>query len=113
MIDKQAPISNINTATGLAGEVKVFDPPHTEENYLMQEMGFVIGRKHGAKLRRLALVLGVAIPVLAVMLAQVAGGWLAVLLCFIALASQVVAIFTERWLFFAQAQHTVALYYGR
>jgi hypothetical protein len=36
--------------------------PHSQENYLMREMGFRVARKHAAKLRRLALLLGAAVP---------------------------------------------------
>ncbi len=40
-------------ATGLKGEsVRLMEGPHTEENYLMQEMGFKIARKHAQKLRK-------------------------------------------------------------
>ncbi|TKB45233.1 MAG: dimethyl sulfoxide reductase anchor subunit, partial [Mesorhizobium sp.] len=39
-----------NTATGLAGgTVRSIEWPHTEENYLLKEMGFRIARKHSAK----------------------------------------------------------------
>ena len=46
-------------ATGLArlGIVRTFEQPHTEENYLTHEMGFVLARKHARRLRAIALVL--------------------------------------------------------
>ena len=41
--------TTLNSATGLTGgEVRVLEWPHTEENYLLKEMGFRIARKHGA-----------------------------------------------------------------
>ena len=43
-------------ATGLGdlGSVKLLDAPNTQENYVQQEMGFNIARKHAEKLRRWA-----------------------------------------------------------
>ena len=56
-IDAAAPTSTAGTATGLgsSGSVRLFEAPHTSENYLLKEMGFVIARKHATKLRRIAL----------------------------------------------------------
>ena len=44
--------SSLATATGLSGlgTVRIM-PPHTSENYLQHEMGFVVARKHAARLR--------------------------------------------------------------
>ena len=33
----------------------LLDPPHTGENYLTQEMGFRIARKHATRLRAIAV----------------------------------------------------------
>jgi len=45
--------SSLATATGLGGlgEVRSIMPPHTSQNYLQHEMGFVVARKHAAQLR--------------------------------------------------------------
>jgi DMSO reductase anchor subunit len=113
-IDRAPPIATIESATGLGalGPVRMLEPPHTEENYLLREFGFRIGRKHAATLRRIALVLGFALPVLltaaGAALAGVPGRVLLPLGAVCALAG----LFVERWLFFAQATHTVMLYYG-
>ena len=50
------------TATGLGGigAMSVFEQPHTGGNYLMHEMIHVVGRKHAAKLRGIAIALAVA-----------------------------------------------------
>ncbi len=50
--------ADLGTATGLGaiGEVTVFEQAHTAGNYLLREMIFVVGRKHAARLRVLALV---------------------------------------------------------
>ncbi len=99
--------STLGTATGLGqiGTPTVFELPHTGGNYLMREMIYVVGRKHAAKLRTLALIfLAAPIPVL----------WLCPLHLGIVLATllHLTGAFIARWLFFAQAEHVVGLYYG-
>lgn len=97
------------TATGLGdrGRVRAFSPPHTGDSYLTREMVFVVARKHALKLRTISLVLGYALPV--VLLA----------LPFSHLAAALAVLFhaggvaVGRWLFFAEAEHVVGLYYGR
>ena len=100
---------SIESATGLGslGVVRPLMPPHTEENYLQHEMGFVVGRKHADKLRMIALLLGGGLPVLILVLAPASAGALAV-----AVLAHVAGMFVERWLFFAEAKHVVTLYYG-
>ena len=55
-----APVSTAESATGLGdlGRVRLLEAPHSESNYLMQEMGYRIARKHADKLRRIALLAG-------------------------------------------------------
>ncbi len=105
---------SIESATGLGhiGAVRMLDPPHNQENYLLREMGFRIARKHALKLRRLAIVCGLVVPVALVPLAAVAGGPVAVLASLLAALVGSAGVVVERWLFFAEAQHTVTLYYG-
>ena len=100
---------SIESATGLGqlGAVRPLMPPHTEENYLQHEMGFVVARKHADKLRMIALALGGVLPVLVLLLAPASAGALAV-----AVLAHVAGMFVERWLFFAEAKHVVTLYYG-
>ena len=103
-----------NTATGLAGgTVRSIEWPHTEENYLLKEMGFRIARKHSAKLRRIAQALAFAAPALLLAVALVAPWPLAALASALAALVQFAGMLVERWLFFAEAKHTVTLYYGR
>ncbi|HAE09784.1 MAG TPA: hypothetical protein DCG26_06490, partial [Alphaproteobacteria bacterium] len=101
--------STLASATGLGslGTVRSIMPPHTSENYLQHEMGFVVARKHAAQLRLIALGLGGGVPCLLVIIdaASVIG-------LGIALAAHIAGVFVERWLFFAEAKHTVSLYYG-
>ncbi|MSQ68399.1 MAG: dimethyl sulfoxide reductase anchor subunit [Gammaproteobacteria bacterium] len=106
-IDRAPPPSTLGSATGLGafGTVSVLTQPHTEENYLQREMGFVLARKHAWKLRVLAALGMFVVP----LLAYLAGGLSCTVLGALAMA---VGLFIERWLFFAQAKHRVMLFYG-
>ncbi|WP_431267442.1 dimethyl sulfoxide reductase anchor subunit family protein [Dankookia sp. P2] len=97
------------TSLGFIGRVRPLDPPHTETNYLLREMGFRIARKHAAKLRNLTLLLGFGGPILLALLATQLGfgGLLLPLAALLALGGMLL----ERWLMFAEARHTVTLYY--
>ncbi|CAA7614363.1 DmsC/YnfH family molybdoenzyme membrane anchor subunit [Magnetospirillum sp. UT-4] len=105
--------STPETATGLGrwGRVRFLESPHSEPNYLLKEMGFAIGRKHSVRLRLIARTLGFTLPLLATVLALglPAAALPASLLAALAVA---LGIIIERWLFFAEARHTVTLYYG-
>ncbi len=106
--------TNANTATGLpGGTVQSLEWPHTEENYLLKEMGFRIARKHSAKLRLITQTLAFGLPIL-LLIAAFALPWpLAVVSSALAAIAQFAGMLVERWLFFAEAKHTVTLYYGR
>lgn len=94
------------------GRVRPLEAPHTEENYLTHEMGFVLARKHAAKLRRITLGAAFLIPALLAGLA-LAVPVLSAPASGLALASGGLGLFVERWLFFAEARHAVMAYYGR
>jgi len=112
-VDKTPPKSTAGTATGLGhiGTVRQFEAPHTEDNWVMREMGFRVARKHTQKLRRIVGIAGFAIPLLCLLAIKVDIAPL--LLCWLAAISVSVGVVTERWLFFAEAQHVVGLFYGR
>jgi DMSO reductase anchor subunit len=113
-IDRTRSLSTAESATGLGafGRVRLFEAPHTEENYLLKEMGYRVARKHAAKLRLIALALAFVVP-LALTLALLAlPGRAAVIAALLAAASASAGVLVERWLFFAEAKHTVTLYYG-
>lgn len=114
-IDGAPATSTAGSATGLGsfGTVRLFEAPHTSENYLLKEMGFRIARKHAAKLRRIALALGFGLPFLLSFVPFVVSGWLAIEAALLAAVVGTVGVFIERWLFFAEARHAVTLYYGR
>jgi len=100
--------STTATATGLKGQaIRSFERPHTGSNYLLREMVYVVGRKHVRVLRVIALGLGTALPAL-ILLALPVGHLLAP----VALLLHIIGVLAARWLFFAQARHVVAIYYG-
>ncbi|UNK48628.1 dimethyl sulfoxide reductase anchor subunit [Lysobacter sp. S4-A87] len=110
-IDGQGMPATRGDAVGLPGrEVSVFERPHSEQNYLTREMGFVVARKHANKLRAIALTLFGLIPVVAAVLTWAFPGSGLVAMPLAAL-SALIGAFVERWLFFAQARHLVTLYY--
>jgi DMSO reductase anchor subunit len=110
-----APVTSTSaSATGLErlGKVTLIEAPHTESNYLMEEMGFRIARKHASRLRLHAIALGFLLPL--ALLAAV--GWahppMPVIWLGVSVLSSTLGIIAERWLFFAEARHVVTLYYG-
>jgi DMSO reductase anchor subunit len=106
--------TTLNTATGLAGgAVRSIEWPHSEENYLLKEMGYRIARKHAAKLRMFVHVLAFGVPLAATEVAILSNGWLATFASVLAALAMIPGLLVERWLFFAEAKHTVTLYYGR
>jgi DMSO reductase anchor subunit len=112
-VDNSKSASTAETATGLGaiGKVRSFEAPHTEDNYLLKEMGFRVGQKHGNKLRRYANVLAFLLPILFLSFVEQTTGYLSLAFSFLAVSSFLFGAITERWLFFAQARHTVTLYY--
>ncbi len=113
-IDKREPVSTAESVTGLGnlGEVRLFESPHTSENFVMREMGFRIARKHAARLRKIALLVGGVAPVTTTILAIVSGDWFSAPLLSAGAVAGLIGVVVERWLFFAEAQHVVTLYYG-
>ncbi len=71
-------------------------------------MVFVIGRGHALKLRAAGLLLAVLLPL--ALLSLPLPGTLALALAAVAHAAGALVL---RWLFFAEAEHVVGLYYGR
>ncbi len=102
-----------NSALGIeeGRSIHVFERPHTEANYLLKEMGYVLARKHARRLRAIAVVLFALLPGLLAVPVWLhpqfdPGVWM--------LGAAVIALLgtaVERWLFFAEAKHLVTLYY--
>ena len=113
-IDTEPRTVTAEAATGLGalGTVRPLDPPHTQPNFVMREMGYQVGRRHGAMLRRLVMVLLFAVPVLAMLtLLLDLPAPVRIAIAALAAISASIGVLTERWLFFAQAEHVVVVYY--
>lgn len=91
-------------------ELDVFERPHTEDNYLTREMGYVLARKHARKLRLIALASFAALPVVLSLIALMLPA-VAMIAMPLATLSLLLGTLVERWLFFAEARHLVTLYY--
>ena len=97
------------SATGLGkmGAMKTFEPPHTGGNYLLNELVYVVGRKHAQKLRVISFILVVLVPLGLLLLP------FNHLFALVAVLSHITGVAASRWLFFAEAEHVVGLYYGK
>lgn len=113
-IDHEPRTLTAEAATGLGalGKVRPLEPPHTQPNYVMREMGYRVARKHAEELRRLAVLSLFAAPLALVLLVLLGQPVLAVPLLALAVLSAASGVLVERWLFFAQAEHVAMLYYG-
>ncbi len=100
--------TDLGTATGLGerGTVRSMAHPHTSPNYLMKEFIYVIGRKHAQKLRVIAFSLTFVVPLVLLFLP------FNHVFALLAVLSHLTGVATSRWLFFAEAEHVVGLYYG-
>ena len=105
-IDGATRTHTMAAATGLGAGVRQWEVPHTSENFIMQEMGFAVARKHALKLRRMVFLLLLATLIL--LAACQLSPWFSLL----AAATILLSAVLERWLFFAEAQHVVSLFYG-
>ncbi|MFY0692532.1 MAG: dimethyl sulfoxide reductase anchor subunit [Paracoccaceae bacterium] len=102
--------TTLETATGLGhiGKVRLFEAPHSSGNYLTKEMVHVVGRKHATRLRVIGLLGLTVLPWAGLTLLPFNH-----LLALITVVLHILGALTIRWLFFAQAEHTVGLYYGK
>ena len=102
--------TNLATATRLAlnpNEIRSFESPHTGTNYLLQEFVYKVGRKHERKVAYNGDYTSLGMPIIFLSLP------FSHFMALFAVISHVVGIFIIRWLFFAQAEHVVGLYYGK
>jgi len=90
-----------------AARARLLDVGHSHGTFLTDEFGFVLARRHARVLRGAALLLGFALP-----LAWLAAGASRWQLGVAAAACGMIGLLAERWLFFAEARHTVRLYHG-
>jgi sulfite dehydrogenase (quinone) subunit SoeC len=94
-------------ATGLGEGVRQWEVPHTSTNFIMKEMGYQVARRQARKLQQLCMLLLDVCFVLAFLTPTFP--WVAYLIVPLIM----LAAWMERWLFFAQAEHVVGLFYGK
>ena len=106
MLERAKRTHTMAAATGLGEGVRQWEVPHTSTNFIMKEMGYVVGRRHARKLRLVVLLfLNISF-----VLMYLATNW--PWLSYFAVPTIMLAAWVERWLFFAEAQHVVSLFYG-
>lgn len=113
-IDSAARTVTAEAATGLGhlGTVRPLDPPHTQPNYVMREMGYQVARRHALKLRRVSVGLLFLVPLaLTAWLLTPLPPFAQLILATVAALSAAAGVLVERWLFFAEAEHAVVVYY--
>lgn len=114
-IDTAKKTYTAEAATGLGnlGTVRPLDPPHTQPNYVMREMGYRVARRHAERLRRLSIGLLFLLPLAGTVLQMLdLSRTIAIIIAALSALSAGVGVLLERWLFFAEAEHVVMLYYS-
>jgi DMSO reductase anchor subunit len=114
-IDRAEKTWTAEAATGLGhlGTVHPLDPPHTQPNFVMREMGYQVARRHARKLRFLTIALLFVAPLIvaiALLLFKMPDT-VNIAITGLAAFSAMIGVLTERWLFFAEAEHVVMVYY--
>lgn len=107
LIDRILRTHTTGEATGLGENVRMWELPHTNQNFIQKEMGFVIARKHAKKLRMAVILLLTLATFLSA--CTVISPWIALAV----IPPLAIALWIERWLFFAEAEHVAMLYYGK
>jgi DMSO reductase anchor subunit len=111
--DRGSAPATVNSATALrGGTVSSVEWPHTAPNYVLKEMAFRVARARAARLRLVCQALAFAAPAALLLVAPMLPPWPRVPVALAAAASQLAGLLVERWLFFAEAEHVAALYYG-
>ena len=88
-------------------QARLLDVGHSHGTFLTKEFVFTLARRYATALRTVAIVLGFALPLAWLLSAM--SRWeigLAAAVC------GIIGLLAERWLFFAEARHTVRLYHG-
>ncbi|MDC3080886.1 dimethyl sulfoxide reductase anchor subunit [Paracoccaceae bacterium] len=100
--------TSVGTALGFGAneEIRPFDAAHTNRNYLLNEMVYKVGRKHSIKLRYISFFMAFVFP-MSLILVFPGEFSVSILVIFLHL----IGVYFSRWLFFAEAKHSVSFYY--
>lgn len=106
--------STPETAIGLPhlGRARLFEAPHSAPNYLMREMVYRVARRNARALRRIAVAAAFVLPLVILGVAALLPAAATAPLLALALVVHLGGVAAARWLFFAEAEHVVSLYYG-
>ncbi|MDE2383543.1 MAG: dimethyl sulfoxide reductase anchor subunit [Alphaproteobacteria bacterium] len=104
---RRKPEHSMAAATGLGPGVRQWEVPHTARNFIMKEMGYSVARAHARRLQQIAMLL-LDVAFIATFISPKFPWAVAV-----SAPALLLAAWTERWLFFAQAEHVVQLFYGQ
>ena len=113
-IDNATRTYTAESATGLGrfGTVRPLDPPHTQPNFVMREMGYQVARRHAERLRWLSAALLFLLPIMAGLLLLLnLPNSIQIAIAALSALSAIAGVLTERWLFFAEAEHVVTVFY--
>jgi DMSO reductase anchor subunit len=94
-------------AGGTRMKARLLDVGHSSGTFLTREFGYLLDADARTRARLVFWIVGVVLPLL-----WLASGMRAAPIGAIALIACAIGFGAERWLFFAEAQHTVRLYHG-
>ena len=101
--------TSLGTALGFSKneDIRAFDVAHTNRNYLLNEMVYKVARKHAIKIRYISFFAAFVLPMSLILMFP---GNFSVSVLVIGI--HFVGIYFSRWLFFAEAKHSVSFYYN-
>ena len=101
--------TTIGTALGFGKneDIRAFDVAHTNRNYLLDEMVYKVARKHAIKIRYISFFSAFVLPISLILMFP-HNFYVSVFM----LVFHLVGIYFSRWLFFAEAKHSVSFYYN-
>ena len=100
--------TSVGTALGFSKneEIRAFDVAHTNRNYLLNEMVYKVARKHSIKIRYISFFAAFVLPMSLILMVPDNFS-----VNIFMIVSHLVGIYFSRWLFFAEAKHSVSFYY--
>ena len=100
--------TSVGTALGYNKneEIRPFDAAHTNRNYLLNEMVYKVARKHSVKIRYISFFMAFVFPMSLILIFPNNFS-----VSVSAITIHLIGIYFSRWLFFAEAKHSVSFYY--
>ena len=100
--------TSVGTALGFSKneDIRSFDLAHTSRNYLLNEMVYKVARKHSVKIRYISFFTAFVFPMSLILIFPDNFN-----VSVSAITIHLIGIYLSRWLFFAEAKHSVSFYY--